>query len=286
MRGVLLFAVAAGVLFVSVGSGCAAGSSQDDMPTTPPHSEHATKPELGTVTAYCNARASAECSSAVVSACGFGSPTHCESSHAKSCMGSIPQGTKYQPSKAPACLALVAKAFSTSQITAAALASLDPACGPELFAGPGAARATCMTDYDCDSAKGLSCVFPNPPSTGNMGQCFVPVVITPGGDCSGQGTVCGTNTYCDPTAFTCVTDAQLGESCNAPDYPCAAGLSCPGSGFFGATCQAGSADGAACSSSTECSSGLCDKAANQSGGTCASTVTLSSLDALCQSSTM
>jgi len=275
--------VAVGACIAAVGSGCAAGSSPTEMAPAPPaHSQHASKPELSTLTGFCTARASAECSSAVIAACGFTGKTQCQSTHSKVCMNAIPQGTTYQPSKAPACLAAVTSAYSTSQITAKALASLDPACTSEVFSGPGAARAQCMTDYDCDSAKGLRCVMPNPPSSGNMGQCFVPQTITPGGDCSGQGTVCGTGTFCDPMGLTCITDNQLGAGCSTPDYPCAAGLQCSGAGPF-ATCAAGAADGAACNSSTECDSGLCDKAKDQAGGTCASVITLSSLDSMCQS---
>jgi hypothetical protein len=279
-----LFAVTVGACVAAAGTGCAAGGSPTEMTPPPPqhHSQQASKPELQTVTGFCAARAAAECSDAVIAACGFPGKSDCESTHAKSCMGATPQGTTYQPSKAPACLAVVTKAYATTQITATDLASLDPACSSELFAGPGAARAQCMTDYDCNSAKGLHCVTSNPPSGSNMGQCFVPQIITPGGDCSGQGTVCGTGTYCDPTGLTCVTDSQLNASCSLPDYPCAAGLQCNGVGPF-ATCAAGIADGSACNSSTECNSGLCDKATDQAGGTCASVITLSSIDSMCKS---
>jgi hypothetical protein len=253
------------------------------MPAPPPaHSQHAAKPELSTLSGFCAARAAAECSSAVITACGFTAKSECEGTHAKACMSAVPQGTTYQPTKAPACLAVVTQAYATSQITAKALASLQPACGPDIFSGPGAARAQCMTDFDCDSAKGLRCVLPNPPSSGNMGQCFVPQMVEPGGDCSGQGTVCGTGTYCDPMGLTCVTDNQLNEACSAPDYPCAAGLQCNGVGPF-ATCSEGAADGTACNASTECTSGLCDKASDQAGGTCASVIALSSLDSMCKS---
>src|ERR1700722_17781202 len=141
----LLFAAAMGACFAGVALGCAAGSADMDAPPPTTHSQHVSKSGLATVSEFCAARAEAECSSAVVSACGLTG------------MSAVPQGTTYQPTKAQACLDAVTAAYSTSTITATALASLDPACGPDLFAGPGAARAPCATDYDCDSAKGLSC---------------------------------------------------------------------------------------------------------------------------------
>jgi hypothetical protein len=263
---------------------CAAGSgSGESSPNdpTPPPAKKPTQSPLKTIAEFCSAQAEAECSDAVVSACGVADKSACEKASTKSCMASVPQGTTYQPGKAEACLAKVTAAYSSAQITAAALASLDPACGPDLFAGPGAARAPCMTDYDCDSAKGLRCVLPNPPTGTNMGQCFVPEVVPPGGACSGQGSVCPTGSYCDPTGLTCVTDAQLNDGCNPPDYPCAPGLTCSGGGPF-ATCEAAAADGSACEAPTDCASGLCDKATDQAGGTCASSIMLTSLDSMCQ----
>jgi|HubBroStandDraft_1064217.scaffolds.fasta_scaffold60874_3 hypothetical protein len=263
-------------------SACAAGSAEPESTAAPPKKTAMPAASLDTVADFCAAQAEAECSEAVVSACGISDKSACEKASAKSCISAVPQGTTYQPSKAPACLAKVTAAYSTAEITASALASLDPACGSNLFAGPGAARAPCMTNYDCDSAKGLECVLPNPPPDDNMGQCFIPEVLPPGGDCSGQGTVCPGGTYCDPTGLTCVTDSQLGDGCNPPDYPCAAGLACSGAGPF-ATCMEMGADGSACEAATDCSSGLCDKATDQAEGTCASSIMLSSLDSMCQS---
>jgi uncharacterized membrane protein YgdD (TMEM256/DUF423 family) len=286
--GVELFAVV-GACLVGLPLGCAAGSTPTQTDTeapapvpAPAEPPAASKPQLRTPAEFCAAEAKAACSDAVVSACGSSGKSGCEAASAKSCLDAIPQGTTYQPDKAPACLAAVTATYSSNLITAAALASLDPVCGTDLFAGPGAARAPCLTDYDCDSTKGLECVLPNPPPDDDMGQCFVPQLVAPGGDCSGQGTICEMGTYCDPTGLTCITAAQLGEGCNAPYYPCAPGLQCPGSGSPFATCVAAVVDGAACNASTECSSGLCDKATDQAGGTCASSITLSSLDSMCQ----
>lgn len=193
-----------------------------------------------------------------------------------------PQGTKFVAKQAPTCIAAVSTAYSTATITADGIASVGEACGPKLFAGPGAARAPCETDYDCDSEKDLSCVIPFPPPESGMGQCFVPTVVGPGDDCSGQSDVCGTGTYCNPQGQTCTTDAQADDPCSPGYNVCAAGLTCNGAGPF-ATCSAGGgADGSACNAATDCTSNLCDKSSGQSDGTCASTITLSSVDSMCQ----
>jgi hypothetical protein len=185
--------------------------------------------------------------------------------------------------QAPKCIAAVTSAFSTGTITADALASVDAACGPLLFAGPGASRASCVTDYDCDSAKGLSCVVPFPPPESGMGQCFVPTNIGPGDDCSGQSDVCGAGTYCDPQGLTCVTDAQVNDGCSPGYNVCGAGLTCNGAGPFATCTAAGGSDGSACDADTDCTSNLCDKASGQADGTCSSVITLSSVDSMCQS---
>src|ERR1017187_7122883 len=98
--GFLLFAVAVGASFAAVASGCAAGSAPTEAPPpAPAHTQHASKHALSTEAEFCAARAAAECSSAVLTACGFSGKSDCESKHGKSCMGTIPQGTTYQPSK-------------------------------------------------------------------------------------------------------------------------------------------------------------------------------------------
>jgi hypothetical protein len=278
--------VSLAALMAALSLGCAAGSGVADPPPpsapTAPTPKGNVAPEYATVGDFCEARAKAECSDAVVSGCDLAGKSACESARTKSCLASVPQGTKYQSSRAEACLDAVTTTFSSAQITAESLASADDACGPRLFAGPGEARAQCMTDYDCDSSKNLSCVIPFPPPESGAGQCFVPTFVEPGGDCSGQGAACTTGNYCAPMGQTCVIDAQEGQSCN-PDYiPCGAGLTCSDGGPF-ATCGAGGANGAACNAPTDCTSGLCDKASDQADGTCASSITLSSLDSMCAS---
>ncbi len=282
-RGLFFWALAC---TATVGAGCAAGSETTPPPPAHAHPQASAQPQTtsyATVAGYCEARARAECSAAVMSACTLLSESSCLSARKKSCLASVPQGTTYQPSKAPACVAAAAKVYKTDVITAAALNSLDEVCGPILFAGPGAARASCLSDYDCNSAKGLKCV-PLPPSAESvMGECFVPMVVAPGGDCSAEGTVCSEGNFCDPQGMTCIVDAQLGGGCNPPSYPCAKGLSCnaPGSPFATCVSAAGGADGMACNADTDCTFGLCDKAKDQAGGTCQSSITLSPLDSLC-----
>jgi hypothetical protein len=77
----------------------------------------------------------------------------------------------------------------------------------------------------------------------------------------------------------CSVDAASGESCQDGWRACGDGLYCPNGPF--ATCQAKYEDGHPCSLDTDCGGGLCDKASMMGEGTCASTVTLTPLDAAC-----
>ena len=284
----------AGVLAAWV-CGCASGAEPNVTPPPPNTSRadsgtawhgrpanHGPAADLATEADYCAARAQAECSPAVVMACGLTSTHACETVRAGACKATLPQGTTYQPRKAKACIDAVLKAYATATMTANALAAIGEACGSVLFAGPGTARASCATDYDCNSASGLRCIVPTPELVAGMGNCFAPVAVTTGGDCSPQGSVCATGEHCDPQGLVCTLDFQVNQQCNPPGWPCAAGLKCSAPGLPFATCETGGgADGDPCMAGTDCVYGLCDKATGQASGTCASSVTLSALDALC-----
>jgi hypothetical protein len=120
---------------------------------------------------------------------------------------------------------------------------------------------------------------PFPPPVDNSGKCLVPNDVTPGGPCSGEADVCAAGYYCDPRAKQCVADAQLGTPCQSDYQPCAPGLVCT-NGLF-AACKANGADGDPCAAATDCSSGLCDKPANQAAGNCTAVIVLSSVDSMC-----
>jgi hypothetical protein len=229
------------------------------------------------VESFCTAYAQAECSKAVMTACGLQSGASCTSAGTAACLAAQPQGTTYVASRAGACIALAERTYSSTTLTATQLQALATTCGTQLFSGPGQARAQCQTDYDCSGASGLVCVTP----FGAMsGKCYVPTPVQPGGSCADESAVCADGFYCDPTAKACQVDATTGLGCNPGYKPCADGLTCAGAGPF-AMCEAKFADGHPCTLGTDCSGGLCDKASSQAQGTCASQITLTPLDAAC-----
>jgi hypothetical protein len=271
-------------LFSALVSACAAGSV---TPPAPPASAASAdggdggNVDLSTVNAFCNARAAAECSDAVISQCVVSDKTSCLTKGAASCMAAVPQGTTYQQGKAQACLDAVTAAYGMGQITAASQATIDQACGPALFSGPGAARSPCSGPYDCSSAQSLTCIIAFPAPTDGMGKCLVPNNVPAGAACSGEADVCADSYYCEPMSKQCVADEAVGQSCSPGYQPCATGLTCPGLGIFGSTCKALPPDGSPCKAGTDCASGLCDKAAAQAQGNCASVITLTQIDSLC-----
>jgi len=236
-------------------------------------------PSYSDVQSFCQAYAQAQCSQVVVSACGVSDATTCATTAAQVCVANQPQGTTYVATNAPACIALVSSTYSSTTITKDQLAALASTCGTQMFSGPGAARAACQTDYDCSSIAGLSCVVPFGQTAGN---CYVPTDAQPGASCAEQFDVCTDGFYCDPMSQACTADAVVGAGCSPGYNQCADGLSCSGGGPF-ATCVAASPDGYPCGLDTDCVGGMCDKAASQAQGTCASQITLSPLDASCAS---
>jgi hypothetical protein len=235
-------------------------------------------PKYADVASYCAGMAQAECSPAVVSQCGAKGAASCEASAIASCRQAVPQGTTYQPSQGDACVAAVTAAYQDGKLTAAEKTTIDGACGPALFSGPGAVRAPCTGPYDCSSADGLTCIAA-PGDASGQGKCLKPNPVAAGAACAGEADQCTGGYYCDPKARQCVVAAQQGQSCNPGYTPCAGGLKCPG-GIF-ATCIPMPADGESCQADADCASGLCDKPANQPGGNCAEQIQLTSLDSAC-----
>lgn len=212
-----------------------------------------------------------------MSACGVQSGSSCTTAAAAACLQTQPQGTTYVPSAASACIALTKTVYSSTTVTAQQLQALSWTCGTKLFSGPGQARAQCNTNYDCSSEVGLECVIP---FGATMGKCYAPTPVSAGGSCADESAVCADGFYCDPMSHDCQVDAASGQSCSPGYNQCADGLTCLGAGPF-ATCSAKYTDGHPCAQDTDCADGLCDKASTQAQGTCASSITLTPLDAAC-----
>ncbi|HEY8041512.1 MAG TPA: hypothetical protein VIF15_17015 [Polyangiaceae bacterium] len=230
------------------------------------------------VASFCQGYAEAECSSAVVSACGVKDPASCVSTSSAACLATQPQGTTYVADDAQKCIQLAEATYASTTLAADQMKELAKACGTQVFSGPGQARAPCSSDYDCSSKDGLACVVPFGQTAG---KCYAPTTVQPGGACADEADVCTDGWFCEPKTRTCTAAANLGQSCGDGYMPCAAGLSCSG-GLF-ATCSKKLDDGHPCTLADDCAGGLCDKAASQAEGTCASRITLTPLDSACAS---
>ena len=228
------------------------------------------------VQSFCKARAQAECSSAVVTACGAKNISTCTTSRTASCLASQPQGTTYVASNASACIQLASMAYSSGTISADLLSQMSSVCGTKIFSGPGVVRSPCSTDADCSSLDDLSCVIPYGQMTG---KCLTPVTVAPNGSCADEASVCTDGWYCDTMTKLCTVTAAAGEGCQDGWKACGDGLYCPNGPF--ATCTPKFDDGHPCSLDGSCTGGLCDKAATMGEGTCASSITLTPLDAAC-----
>ena len=232
--------------------------------------------ETSTLADYCKTRARVECSAALVNACGAKDADTCVADRQAACMKAVPQGTVYVPAAGPACIVAVQAAYTTTTLTADAIASVDTACEP-IFSGPGAARSPCTVDYDCSTKDGLRCLIA-PEQT--QGKCLAPNMIDPGGTCPGEADVCSGPYYCDVQSKVCVAEGGEGAACQPDSAPCMQGYRCPG-GLFGSTCMPLKVSGDACTADSDCQSNLCDKAAGQAQGTCADQIQLTALDSMC-----
>ena len=232
--------------------------------------------ECATLAGYCHARAKTECNAQVVTSCGVKSSDDCITAREAACNKDVPQGTVYVPAAGPVCLQAVATAYTSSTITADALASVDTACEP-VFSGPGAARSPCTVDYDCSMMDGLRCLIAFGET---QGKCMAPNPIDPGGACPGEADVCTGPYYCDPKALVCVALGGEGAQCSPQYQPCQKGFKCPGSIFVG-TCTPLPQAGDVCTTGTDCASNLCDKATGQAQGVCADQIQLTPLDSMC-----
>ncbi len=258
---------------------CANGST-DDASSPPQDSSATVTDDLSTLDAFCAALGRAACSDAVVRGCGAKSKDACSSARGGACMRDVPQGTTYVPDGALACATATKSAYADAVLTGDELAAIDAACGPKVFAGPGAARAPCTSPYDCRSDLGLVCLVPTDRSS-MQGKCMKPTSVRLGGSCAAEAAVCADDAYCEQASKTCKARPIEGEPCSPTLAPCAPGLECPGAGPFAVACKPLGAAGDPCSAGADCTSNVCDKAKGQSQGNCADRIELMALDAAC-----
>jgi hypothetical protein len=248
---------------------CAAGSE------SPP-------PDPGTrydsLETFCAARARAECSDVVVQKCKSKGRDACVAARTDHCKGSMPQGVRYNPAGADACIRAVTDAYADAKLSAAESANIDDACGPKVFVGKGTARDRCESNWDCDASVGLVCMRAYGK---DEGKCLVPHVVEPASSCADEADVCPSDSYCDTMTKVCVPKHASGESCQPGYIECVDTAVCAGGGPFGGGCRDKLQDGDTCAQSIDCMNGLCEKPTGAAMGTCSASLELSPLSAAC-----
>lgn len=235
----------------------------------------ATGPKYPFLNSFCQARATAECSHAVVEACAVADMPTCVTNRQAICETSAPPNTVYNPDAAEGCVDEVASAYADAQLTLVETQAINAACLP-VFNGPGATGAACQVDLDCQVGSMLRCVLA-PNST--QGTCQVPVMVMGGGSCMAPAEQCVAGYHCGLTA-NCDIDPALGDPC-APNNPCAPSLACAASGM----CANKSADGSPCTTDDDCLHGICNGAGVAGAAPlCVSEITLASMEPFCMAS--
>jgi hypothetical protein len=218
-----------------------------------------------TVAAFCTAYAQAICQ--IGATCEFSAPA-CESYQDGQCIANATQATAsglrtYDPSNAPACIGVLNSAYggSPTSVTASQLAAIDSVCA-RVFAGNAGPGAACTSSDDCSLAGDICASAP-----AQSARCEAPVAVSLGGSCLNDGDECSSNAYCDaqqgsPSYGTCVVAQTTGQPCSAAQ-PCDGVDQCSNG-----TCEPLGGEGAACSTSADCASGLfCDTYTDSSAPT-------------------
>ncbi len=232
-------------------------------------------PKYPDLNSFCNARASAECSMAVVLACAAPNPT-CTNKRQALCISNAP-ARAYNAGAAEDCVTQVSNAYADAKVTLDESKSVDNACLP-VFEGPGVTGTACQMDADCRTSTGLRCV---PTAGSNQGTCQVPQMVAGGGSCAAPNQQCVPGYHCGTSAH-CDIDATDGSMCSSQN-PCGPGLLCS-TAAGGMTCKAKKADGVACVSGDECQNGICNKATGAMTGICVTQVTLAPNEPFCMDS--
>jgi hypothetical protein len=270
-RGLAAKALSAFLMMAPLGVGCAAGAVEDPPAAT----------TYATLDEFCKGRAAAECSDEVVAKCGAATVDACVTKRVSLCKTQGPQGVTFIPAGAEKCIATLKDAYADAKLDVAELASFDDVCGVRIFSGPGAARASCRSDYDCRTVDGLRCTWPQEGATEADGRCLVPNPVAAAGACPGEADVCPGDYFCESKSKTCAPRAAIGETCRDGIQPCLVGLVCPNNPFAGG-CREKAGPGEPCKLGSDCTKGLCDKAVGATSGNCTETISLNTLDSICE----
>jgi hypothetical protein len=201
-------------------------------------------PDVGS---FCTAYAKAICQ--IATSCSF-DPSGCQTFQSAQCNANaqtaVASGRLYNSGAAKPCLDAVNSAYGNSPpaLSASAIDSYTKTCN-KVFGGTSAHHATCTVDSDCTQSGDVCAAAPG----SSAKSCVTPTPKQLGDACADPGDQCPAGAYCQPQTGTsvCAAAAANGASCSA-STPCSTGLQCAGG-----TCSPQSHIGDACSTSTDCS---------------------------------
>jgi hypothetical protein len=234
-------------------------------------------PKYPTVSSFCSAQASAECSQEVLLACAIPDESTCVANREQLCLAAVPAASTYESGAAPACIGEIQSAYADAKLTMAESTAITNDC-ELVFDGMGGLGAVCQSDSDCKGSQGLQCVL-GPASA--QGTCQVPQLVEGGGVCAAANAQCADGFHCGPTG-NCDIDGSLNDPCSATT-PCGPGLNCSSVAAAPATCVAKELDGTACTTDDDCLHGICNKSMTMpmATGLCVSEVTLAPDEPFC-----
>jgi hypothetical protein len=218
---------------------------------------------------FCDEWARAACTDAVVSACQASDEAECRQTQASFCRDLVPG--ELATAGRSACIAAVAAAYRDADLRGDELAVVLRFGGvcANTVVGASGEDDDCTSDYDCDIARGYSCVLKSDPG---VGTCQIADVVDPGRDCRAAEKSCGEGFFCD--GRNCVENLPVDESC-VLHVQCGAEGFCDESG----KCTERRAVNDSCQEDVECARGICAELADER--VCTDRVVLSRADPLC-----
>lgn len=228
--------------------------------------------DVSTLTGFCEAQATAECSFPIVQAC-YGSNDTSINDDTNSCIQvrsradkCNPTNLPYNPSFADNCINTRANVYAGGSFDRAAYDTVIEACLP-VFNRGGLEGSACTLDSDCDVGAELRCIV----RVGGKGVCRVPRLAMGGESCKDSAVQCPAAQFCD-AGFHCVQRGIEGEACGA-GQPCGGGFRC---NEVAQKCEKQFSNGQPCKLDSDCSGGFCLGINTGSGaaGACSSTYQL------------
>lgn len=235
---------------------------------------------------FCREWAKAACQPSVLDNCDSVAED-CLASQSAFCESIVPEN--YSRRKASACLSAVKGAYRDAKLTGEEVQIVRYLAAPcdQLSSGTKEQGETCTANHDCDTSLGFACITK---LGAPEGVCEKPVVVGPGRACDEDAEVCEAGYFCN--GDNCVAYEELGDACDG-DYECAPEQRCvvPESGAGGAggasgeaqtgVCTERAARNEVCTADDDCQSHYCYKEAGATEGECASNITLSRSEPLC-----